>query len=405
MHRPRLKTTTELFESPNGDICLLRPSSDCDLVLEGASARERRLVALLDGRTARPALEAEFGADTVGELLCLLDGEGLVEDAGAYERLTEADQRRYDRQLRYFADLAPAGLSAPDCQRRLSESRVVVMGVGGLGSWAAISLACCGIGELTLIDGDTVELSNLNRQILFSADDLGLAKADVAAASIRRFNPGIKVRAEVRMLDTPEAVAGAVRDSSFVVDAADRPSHDIERWVNAACFEHGVPYVTMSHFPPFARVGPLYVPGETGCFNCQERAYRRSYELYDHLVEQRRGSPSPAATLGPVCAFAGGQAALDVVHHLTGLCEPASKGRVRVFDTRTLSVSEEPVPRDPDCEVCGARPAMCADSRGKSQVPRMPADRRPRWAPSSASSPSSVPASYCSDSRISRPTK
>ena len=144
--------------------------------------------------------------------------------------------------------------------------------------------------------------------------------------------------------------------ASFVVDAADRPTHDIERWVNAACFEHRVPYITMSHFPPYARVGPLYVPGETGCFNCQERAYRRSYELYDHIVDQRRGAPSPAATLGPVCAFVGGQVALDVVHQLTGLCTPASRGRVRVFDTRTLEVSDEPVPRDPDCEVCGGLP-------------------------------------------------
>jgi len=124
------------------------------------------------------------------------------------------------------------------------------------------------------------------------------------------------------------------------------------RWVNAACFEHGVPYITMSHFPPFARVGPMYVPGETGCFNCQERAYRQTYELYDHIIEQRRGSPSPAATLGPVCAFVGGQVALEVVHELTGLCRPASKGMVRVFDTRTLGVTEEAVPRDPACEVC-----------------------------------------------------
>ncbi|MEA2365633.1 MAG: hypothetical protein QOI32_1145, partial [Thermoleophilaceae bacterium] len=119
MQRPRLKTTTEVFESPAGDICLLRPSSDCDLVLEGASERDRELVALLDGTRARPLLDAEFGADTVGELLELLDGEGLVEDAGAYDALAESERGRYDRQLRYFADVAPEQLSAPDCQLRL----------------------------------------------------------------------------------------------------------------------------------------------------------------------------------------------------------------------------------------------------------------------------------------------
>jgi bacteriocin biosynthesis cyclodehydratase domain-containing protein len=362
MQRPRLKSTIEVFSSPGGDICLLRPSAECDLVLEGADDRDRGLMERLDGRTPRTTLETEFGAGSVRELLELLDGEGLVEDAGAYDALSEEERGRYDRQLRYFADIAPDGLSAPDCQLRLRSAGVVVLGVGGLGTWAALSLACCGVGELTLVDGDVVELSNLNRQVLFAEADIGRPKAVVAAVTIERFNPGIRVVPVVRTLGTPGEIAEAVRGSSFVVDAADRPAHDIERWVNAACFEHAVPYITMSHFPPFARVGPMYVPGETGCFNCQERAYRQSYELYDHIVEQRRGSPSPAATLGPVCAFVGGQVALEVVHHLTGLCEPASKGRVRVFDTRTLTVTDERVPRDPLCEVCGAErlPALAA---------------------------------------------
>ena len=356
MQLPRLKTTTEVFSSPGGDICLLRPSDDADLVLEGAGERGRALVAALDGRTTRESLEAEYGTDPVAELIGLLETERLVEDASVYAVLSDEECGRYDRQLRYFADLAPDGESAPDCQLRLRDARVVVLGVGGLGSWAALSLACCGVGELTLVDGDVVELSNLNRQVLFAAADIGRPKARLAAAAIERFNPGIRVVPVERTLGSQAEIGAAVAGASFVVDAADRPTHDIERWVNAACFEHRVPYITMSHFPPYARVGPLYVPGETGCFNCQERAYRRSYELYDHLVDQRRGAPSPAATLGPVCAFVGGQVALDVVHQLTGLCAPASRGRVRVFDTRTLEVSDEPVPRDPDCEVCGGLP-------------------------------------------------
>ena len=354
MHRPRLKTTTELFTAPGGELCLLRPSADADLVLEGADERCRALIGRLDGTTPRAVLDAEFGGAAVSELVDLLAGEGLLEDASSYDALGEDDRERYDRQLRYFADTAPAGLSAPDCQARLRAARVVVLGVGGLGSWTALGLACCGVGELVLYDGDVVELSNLNRQVLFTPGDIGSPKAELAARALSAFNPGVRVTAVARSLDSREAIGAAVRDATLVVDAADRPAHDIERWVNAACFEHGVPYVTMSHFPPFARVGPLYVPGETGCFNCQERAYRRSYELYDHLVEQRRGSPCPAATLGPVCAFAGGQVALDVVHHLTGLCEPASKGTVRVFDTRTLELSTEEVPRDPLCEVCAS---------------------------------------------------
>jgi molybdopterin/thiamine biosynthesis adenylyltransferase len=95
------------------------------------------------------------------------------------------------------------------------------------------------------------------------------------------------------------------------------------------------------------------VPGLTGCFECQERTYRDAFPLYDELVEQRRGRPSEAATLGPVCAFIGGQVALETVHHLTGLFRPASLGTSYVYDLRTMEVTREPVPQVAGCEVCG----------------------------------------------------
>jgi bacteriocin biosynthesis cyclodehydratase domain-containing protein len=96
------------------------------------------------------------------------------------------------------------------------------------------------------------------------------------------------------------------------------------------------------------------VPGVTGCFACQEDGYRDAFPLYDELVEQRRGRPTPAATLGPVCAFVGGQVALEVLHQLTGLFPPATLGRAHIYDLRTMTVTREAVRRRLDCPVCGA---------------------------------------------------
>ena len=146
MQRPRLKITTEIFTSPAGDLCVLRPSAGSDLVLEGAGERERQFHAALDGCSSRAALDQDYGAEAVAEVLDLLDSEGLVEDAGAYDVLTGHERARYDRQLRYFADIAPDGLTAPECQVRLRDARVLVLGVGGLGSWAAVSLAAAAWG-------------------------------------------------------------------------------------------------------------------------------------------------------------------------------------------------------------------------------------------------------------------
>lgn len=353
MERPRIKRTTEQIETPDGDVYLLRPSAENDIRIEQPDERERRLLAALDGEHQVEELRHEFGAEAVDDVLSQLGELEVVEDAADDELLPSGEFARLNRQLRYFSDVAPSGLTPSECQRRLREAKLAVLGVGGLGGWAAWSLACVGIGEMWLIDGDRVEISNLNRQILYTEADLGLLKVECAAARLRAFNPAMTVTTEARRLESEADIAEFIAGSDVVIDAADWPAHDIERWCNRACFEAGIPYITMSHFPPIARVGPLYVPGRTGCYICQEAAYRRDYPLFDVAVEQRRAKPSPAATLGPACGLIGGQVGLDVMHLLTGLSRPSTEGQAHIYDLRTMEVKREQVVPEPGCPVCG----------------------------------------------------
>lgn len=235
----------------------------------------------------------------------------------------------------------------------LAGSRIAVLGVGGLGGWSALNLACVGVGEMLLLDFDRVELSNLNRQVLFSESDIGRYKAIAAGERLKAFNSSIRIETSLRRLDSEAAVAETIAGYDLVIDACDWPAHDIEHWINSACFAARIPFIAMSHFPPVARVGPLYVPGVTGCFSCQEIGYRRTYPLFDVAMEQQRGKMSPAATLGPACGMIGGQIGLDVMHQLTGLAQPSTLGVGHIFDLRTMEVEREPVVPEPSCPVCG----------------------------------------------------
>jgi molybdopterin/thiamine biosynthesis adenylyltransferase len=353
LDRPRLKRTAELVTTDAGDIYILCPTDNADLRIEQPDAVARSLLAALDGTRTADELELEFGGDLTRDALAQLSELGLLDDAADDARVSAREAARYDRQLRYFSDVSTGALPPSEYQRRLREARVLILGVGGLGSWASYALLCCGVGELVLLDGDQVEESNFNRQILYRERDVGRAKVEAAAETLGEFDSSCRLTAVPRRLESVEAVREVADGADFVVNGADWPAHDIERWVNEACFDLGVPFITMSHSPPVARVGPLYVPGITGCFACQERTYRDTFPLYDELVDQRRGRPSQAATLGPVCAFIGGQVALETLHHLTGLFPPASLGMAHVYDLRTMEVSREPVPRVAGCEVCG----------------------------------------------------
>jgi bacteriocin biosynthesis cyclodehydratase domain-containing protein len=351
MLRPRIKRTTESIES-DGDVLLMRPSAGSDIRIEQPDEDERRLLAALDGKHTLEQLHEEFGEKAVGDVISQLQELEVVEDGADDDLLAEGELARFDRQLRYFSDIGSGEPSPSECQRRLREAKVTVLGVGGLGGAAAWALACCGVGEMWLIDGDRVEVSNLNRQILYTEADIGLQKVELATARLRAFFPAMEVTATARRLESQVEIADFIDGADVVVDAADWPAHDIERWCNAACFEAGIPYITMSHFPPIARVGPLYVPGKTGCYVCQEIAYRRQYPLFDVAVEQRRAQPTPAATLGPACLQIGGQVGMEVMHLLTGLCEPSTLGVSQIYDLRTMELEREPVVPEPECPIC-----------------------------------------------------
>jgi bacteriocin biosynthesis cyclodehydratase domain-containing protein len=352
MQRPRLKRTTQQMEAPNGDLYLLRPSAGADVHIENPDSEGRRLLAALDGTRTEAELIEEFGAEEVGDLLAQFEELGVVEDGADDDRISAPVMERFDRQLRYFSDITE-GPTAAECQGQLETARIAVLGVGGLGGWSALNLACCGIGEMLLVDFDQVELSNLNRQVLYSEADIGRPKAEAAAERLSGFNSSIRVEPRVQKLDSEAAIAETIAGYDLVIDACDWPAHDIERWINAACFSARIPFIAMSHFPPVARVGPLYVPGVTGCFVCQEISYRRSFPLYDIAVNQQRGKGSPAATLGPACSLIGGQIGLDVMHFLTGLARPSTLGVGHIVDLRTMVTEREPVVPEAECPVCG----------------------------------------------------
>jgi bacteriocin biosynthesis cyclodehydratase domain-containing protein len=357
---PGLAPGVEAFPASDGHIYLLRGGPEPDLVIEDAGRRERALVALLaEGRTPAVAIAARLGAvgpnedEVIGALLALA-AHGLLRETAPPARpsvLRAEERARYDRQLPY---LAQAGQDPEIAQLRLREARVTILGVGGLGSWTLCGLACAGVGHVRIVDHDTVEIGNLNRQVLYRRSDVGRRKVDVAAEAIAAFNPATVVEPVARQARGSDDVARAVDGAEMVVATADWPMYELPRWINRACIAADIPWLAASQVPPLVRVGPMHVPRRSGCLECQERAARRAYPLYDELADWRQANPTVATTLGWASGLIGSLLAGEVVHQLTGLTEPATTGTAITIDLRTLHVTREQVQRDPSCPCCGA---------------------------------------------------
>ncbi|TBW06512.1 molybdopterin-synthase adenylyltransferase MoeB [Azotobacter chroococcum subsp. isscasi] len=248
--------------------------------------------------------------------------------------LSDQELLRYSRQI-----LLPQ--IDVDGQLRLKRSRALIVGLGGLGSPVALYLAAAGVGELHLADFDSVDLTNLQRQVLHDTPGVGQSKVDSALARLAALNPEVALHPLRGALDA-DSLAAAVAAVDLVLDCSD--NFATREAVNAACVAAGRPLVSgaairlegqLSVFDPRSEDSP--------CYHC----------LYGHGSEAEL-TCSEAGVVGPLVGLVGSLQALEALKLLAGFGEPLV-GRLLLVDALTSRFRELRVRRDPQCPVCGVR--------------------------------------------------
>jgi len=232
-----------------------------------------------------------------------------------------------------------------DGQARIRAAHALVIGAGGLGSPAAFYLASAGIGTLTLVDGDVVDLTNLQRQILHTTDRIGQPKATSGLRTLAAINP------QVRMVAVSERVEGAaldalVRNATVVLDCTD--NFATRHAINRACVAHRKPLVSGAaiRFDGQLAVFDLRQP-DVGCYAC--------------LFPEGEGEDELCAVMGVFAPLTGIIGTLQAAEALKlaagegGAIGESLNGRLLLLDTLTMSLRTVRVPRDPHCAVCGAQ--------------------------------------------------
>lgn len=255
--------------------------------------------------------------------------EPAVEVGGQAMQLNVRQRDRYARQIA-LPEIGPEG------QRRLLAGRVLVVGLGGLGSPAVLYLAAAGVGTLGLADGDRVEISNLQRQIVHATDAVGKRKVDSAAARCRNLNPDVSVRPHAGRLDRDGAKA-LFQEYDFVIDATD--NFATKTLISDVCHALGVPY---SHAGIRRYEGQTLtvIPGSSACWRCVFREFP--------CEEDAR----PQGPLGVVPGIVGTIQAAEAIKSLLGLGALLTN-RLLTVDVLTMKFREVSVRRDPECPCCG----------------------------------------------------
>ncbi len=248
--------------------------------------------------------------------------------------LSDQELLRYSRQVL----LAQIDI---DGQLRLKHSKALIIGLGGLGSPVALYLAAAGVGELHLADFDTVDLTNLQRQVIHDSASVGMSKVDSALQRLQAINPEVTLVAHRQALDE-DSLAAAVAAVDLVLDCSD--NFTTREAVNAAC---------VAACKPLVSGAAIRLEGQLSVFD-PRRDYSPCYHcLYGHGSEAEL-TCSEAGVIGPLVGLVGSLQALEAMKLLAGFGEPLV-GRLLLIDALGTRIRELRVKRDPACAVCGKR--------------------------------------------------
>lgn len=305
-------------------------------------------------RTVRQLLDNLF-PDTVNQELlskCIFDLLHLeiltLEPQGI--GISREERRRYHRQLAFFNKYQTEELDIYDIQNSLRNSKLAIIGLGGQGSIVATYLASIGVGNLTIIDGDRIEESNLARQVFYTHSDIGKFKAEVLKEHILKQNPYVAVKSVNSYINSLSDIKSKVGAVDFVVLCGDEPMVSLREWVNNYCVINEIPNIGVSG----NWVGPICIPGKTACFECEKSFYKKKYKDYKSTMNwwinhSRQSKHRPAFAFNP--SASGLFIAQQTAKFLTKVMPVETLTGHWAIDS-TLNTFFETIPRNKKCKSC-----------------------------------------------------
>ena len=335
--------------------------------LEDPDGRVLALLRLLDGEHEPEQVYEELRvaypdvtlAD-VREALADLDESKLIQDAtDAGSDFDAEDRQRWDRNFGFWETYANLSVSKYEFQRRIRNCKIAVLGIGGVGSHVLLDLIGVGFTDIRIVDFDKVELSNLNRQVLYGTQFLGQPKVQVAADRARAFGGKLNLEVVPERLLSADDVYGVVHDRDLVLGTADAPKLDMMHWLSEGCVRAGAALITGGVATQAAYMYSV-VPGISGCADCWFESVQRNDPASAMLHRELRAAEARGERFGEDTAAFNGLVVLldaymvgDAVRLASRVSPPVSVGRVLevTFHNPQVQVAET-IERLPDCRVC-----------------------------------------------------
>lgn len=326
MKRPIVKKSLYLSQDVEGNLIIhLNSKNNCKINTNVDFIK--KLVILMDGTFTVDELMEEMkkygysvSRDSLDYILEMFEGRNFIEEYGDYDTcgLSLEEMKKYDRQMNSFALYGDNKFQdAIKMQSKIKEKKLCVIGVGGVGSHSLYGFASMGIGKITAVDFDKVELSNTSRQMLYWESDIGRYKIDVAKEKMEKINPRVEYEFINKKITNIADVINVAKNSEFIYLCADTPRGEIIDIVDEAAYELQIPYYVGSPITDHIMCGPLILPDSKSRY----RDLVGNHLIHDDEDIQQLKQKVMATIIEPFNAMAANLGVLEVMKYFTNYSE------------------------------------------------------------------------------------
>ncbi|CAM3212744.1 HesA/MoeB/ThiF family protein [Sporolactobacillus spathodeae] len=278
----------------------------------------------------------------------IISNDALVKD--------REDYFKYRRIIHFLEDYAHSDELLLEMWKNIRKSTVMIIGLGAVGNWVALNLAQSGVSNFILMDKDIVDITNLHRQIAFTAADIGKSKSTVIARYINHFDPSIHVL-EIKQDLTENNLCAVVGEKNvdLIINCADKPNVDItSRWVGKYCMKRRIPHIVGGGYNlHLSLIGQTVIPFESACVNCFEEQLKEKNSLDGLTVKRLDTKNRKIGSFGPMCSIIASMIGMEAIKVLSSHIPPDNVNRRGEFDINTMNLKYQEFNRLSTCEWCG----------------------------------------------------
>lgn len=360
MSKPRLKPIVEYYSTEGKILFFKRPGIAIEIADDNNFIR--KVCEEMDGKKTVEEiyfnLKINYPQEVIylDDLLTVLNNEKLLEDTTVSKStsFTPYEINRWSRNIEFFNSYCKATENKYQLQERLNKARITVLGLGGVGSNVIYNLAAMGVKNIRGVDCDVVELSNLNRQIMFDEKDIGKDKASLVSKRINSFSPATNIEVIHKRITSSSQIAEIILDQDLVVAAIDHPRDQIMDWINDACVKNSVPFICGSLDSDIITCFSI-IPGQTGCIECWKKNKVGKQLLFQDILKADTfvASNNPNVAIMPMISIVTGIISSEILKLVTRIADPLSLGKLYSYNfiTAESKILEQWQPH-PECSTC-----------------------------------------------------